>query len=148
VKIAGFIIIDLSGRLPRNACMPTMTKRKIMTRTLTKPAALLLAILLMAAPAAAFERVTEQREFTQLMQNSLKRFGIQLQVSADGRITGRGFGYPVTGDWQWQNGLFCRTLDWGGMDLGYNCQAVLRDGNRVRFVSDRGTGQHADFRLE
>jgi hypothetical protein len=34
------------------------------------------------------------------------------------------------------------------MDLGYNCQAVLRNGRTVRFVSDQGTGMHADFRLQ
>lgn len=100
-------------------------------------------------PAAAFDRITDGTEFTRLMQSSgLSRFGIQLQVLSDGRITGRGFGYPVTGDWQWRDGLFCRTLDWGGMDLGYNCQAVLRNGRTVRFVSDQGTGMHADFRLQ
>lgn len=119
-----------------------------MTRIWMQALALIFSFALMATPAAAFEPITDQREFTQLMQsNALARFGIQLQVSTDGRITGRGFGYPVTGDWQWSNGLFCRTLDWGGMDLGYNCQAVLRNGSTVRFVSDQGTGQHADFRL-
>lgn len=120
-----------------------------MTRFWTQTLALVVSLALLGSPATAFERITDQREFTQLLQASaLARFGIQLQVSADGRITGRGFGYPVTGDWRWSNGLFCRTLDWGGMDLGYNCQAVLRNGSTMRFVSDQGTGQHADFRLE
>ncbi|KPQ07307.1 MAG: hypothetical protein HLUCCA12_05710 [Rhodobacteraceae bacterium HLUCCA12] len=103
-------------------------------------------------PALAFERITDAREFTQLVEGrDLTRFGIRLQVSAqqtdEGAITGRGFGYDVTGDWQWNDGYFCRDLDWGGDDLGFNCQAVLRDGQSVRFVSDRGEGDHADFSL-
>ncbi len=107
---------------------------------------------LAAPPAQAFERVTEAQEFTQLIEGrALTRFGITLEVSAEeaasGQITGRGFGYPVSGAWRWEQGFFCRDLDWGGSDLGFNCQAVLRDGATVRFVSDQGQGDHADFRL-
>ncbi|MCC5970458.1 MAG: dihydrodipicolinate reductase [Pararhodobacter sp.] len=103
-------------------------------------------------PALAFERVSDSQEFAQLIEGRvLTRFGIRLEVSTEsaeaGLIAGRGFGYPVTGAWRWEAGFFCRDLDWGGSDLGYNCQAVLRDGATVRFVSDRGAGDHADFRL-
>jgi len=105
-----------------------------------------------ALPAQAFERITDAQQFTQLIDGrALTRFGITLEVSADGaasgQISGRGFGYPVTGAWRWDQGFFCRDLDWGGSDLGFNCQAVLLDGQRLRFVSDQGQGDHADFRL-
>lgn len=113
------------------------------------PLALVTLSITLAAPAAAFERIVDPGQFTRLVQeNRLSRFGIQLQVLPDGRITGRGFGYPVSGEWSWQDGLFCRNLDWGGSDLGYNCQAVLLNGRTVRFVADAGTGEHADFRLQ
>jgi hypothetical protein len=101
-----------------------------------------------ASPLAAFERITDAREFTQTVAGrDLTRFGIRLQVTPDGGIRGRGFGYTVTGEWRWESGFFCRDMDWGGTDIGYNCQAVLRDGNRVRFIADQGRGEHADFTL-
>lgn len=105
-----------------------------------------------ALPAQAFERITDAQEFAQVVEGrELTRFGIRLQVSTagatSGQINGRGFGYPVTGAWRWDQGFFCRDLDWGGSDLGFNCQAVLLDGSTVRFVSDQGQGDHADFRL-
>jgi hypothetical protein len=114
--------------------------------------ALAAAFALAALPAQAFERITDAQAFSHLLEGrALTRFGIRLEVSTDatasGRITGRGFGYPVTGAWRWDQGFFCRDLDWGGSDLGFNCQAVLLDGATVRFVSDQGQGEHADFRL-
>ena len=114
--------------------------------------ALAAAFTLATLPAQAFERITDAQAFSHLLEGrALTRFGIRLEVSTDatasGRITGRGFGYPVTGAWRWDQGFFCRDLDWGGSDLGFNCQAVLLDGATVRFVSDQGQGEHADFRL-
>ena len=101
-----------------------------------------------ATPAVAFERITSVQEFAQtVVGRELTRFGITLQVTPDGAIQGRGFGRPVSGEWRWENGLFCRDMDWGSTDIGYNCQAVLRDGNRVRFIADQGQGDSADFRL-
>lgn len=110
------------------------------------------AALALPAPVAAFEQVTRAADFTSLVETrQLSRFGIRLQVlptSSDaGRIRGRAFGYDVTGEWRWQDGYFCRAMDWGGTEIEHNCQAVLRDGNALRFVSDRGRGEHADFRL-
>ena len=107
-----------------------------------------LALSFLSVPAQAFERITDGSEFTRLVDGrALTRFGITLQVTPQGMVQGDGLGWPVTGEWRWQNGLFCRTLDWGGSDLGYNCQTVLRNGDRLRFVADEGRGQSADFRL-
>ncbi|KMW58682.1 hypothetical protein AIOL_003661 [Candidatus Rhodobacter oscarellae] len=77
----------------------------------------------------------------------LTRLGIKLSVTNNGRIQGRAFGKPVTGNWRWQNGAFCRDLYHGDTDLGPNCQLVKMRGNTVRFISDRGTGIYADFAL-
>ena len=81
----------------------------------------------------------------------LKGYGpivVRLTVQPDGEIIGRGLGWDVTGAWSWQDGYFCRDLNWGGSDLGQNCQAVLVQGETIRFVSDQGTGDHADFALQ
>jgi hypothetical protein len=73
--------------------------------------------------------------------------GIRLTVSPEGEIAGRAFGGPVTGEWTWQNGYFCRDLYWNGSDLGYNCQLVQANGDTLRFTSDQGAGMFADLTL-
>lgn len=110
--------------------------------------ALTLAVAALPSVGLAFERITEPAAFaSQVTGRALTRMGISLTVAQDGTITGRGMGAPVSGEWQWSDGYFCRTLDWGGRDLGHNCQAVLLGDGRVRFVSDRGAGDYADFHL-
>ncbi|MEM1428181.1 MAG: dihydrodipicolinate reductase [Pseudomonadota bacterium] len=100
------------------------------------------------AQADTFRKVTKESEFVQLVDGRTLRYpGVRLTVSPQGAIQGRGLGIPVTGAWQWRGDFFCRDLYWGERDLGPNCQAVLRNGNTLRFVSDQGTGQSADFRL-
>ena len=107
------------------------------------------AIVVLASPALAeFQQVTSRDDFISLVSGkTLTRPLVKLQVLPDGRISGTGASWEVTGKWQWENGYLCRTLNWGGDDLGYNCQEVKTNGSRVRITSDKGTGQSADFRL-
>lgn len=122
-----------------------------------KAAALSLGIALLAtAPAVAeqFTPIPDENAFLSTVVGKdlrLKGYGpivVRLNVKPDGEITGRGLGWPVTGAWRWQDGLFCRDLNWGGSDLGQNCQAVLVQGQTIRFVSDAGKGDYADFALQ
>ena len=95
-----------------------------------------------------FEFVSERGEFVELVEGRTLRYpGVRLQVTRDGRIHGSGLGVDVSGQWNWQGNYFCRDLYWGDREIGYNCQAVLRDGETLRFVSDQGKGRSADFRL-
>jgi hypothetical protein len=105
--------------------------------------------LLMALPALAdFQPVRAESDFRALIDGrELTRFGVRLQVSQQGRITGRGFGFAVGGQWEWLNGYFCRTLEFAGTGDPYNCQLVLRDGDTLRFIKDQGRGDFADLRL-
>ena len=107
------------------------------------------AFLALATPAwAEFEQVMTRDAFVALTSGkTLTRPLVRLEVSPDGSISGVGATWEVTGDWTWENGYFCRSLEWGGDDLGYNCQEVKTNGSKVRITSDRGTGQSADFRL-
>lgn len=103
-----------------------------------------------AAPAVAFERVSEEQSFVSLVNGKVLRlglFGITLNVQPDGMIQGRASGWDVTGTWSWQDGFFCREMDWSGYPIEYNCQLVEVDGDRVRFTVDRGAGDDAVFRL-
>lgn len=110
--------------------------------------AILLGTLLAGTASAEVRRIVERAEFVRLIDNqTLMRLGIKLQVGADGAIRGKAFGKPVTGQWQWQDGFFCRDLFWGERDLGPNCQAVSLRGDVVRFTSDRGQGQFADLTI-
>ncbi len=102
-----------------------------------------------AADAEPFERVEKKDGFLSIVKGrALTRLGIRLNVSENGKITGRAFGRKVTGDWKWRGGYFCRDLYVGGDELGANCQMVQVNGRVVRFTSDRGTGQFADLRLK
>ncbi|MCR9110457.1 dihydrodipicolinate reductase [Marivita sp. XM-24bin2] len=106
------------------------------------------ALLVPQVAQAELKRIEDKSEFMQMVQGkTLSRPLVRLTVTADGRITGRGVTWDVTGSWDWKNGFFCRDLNWGGDDLGYNCQAVLANGSEMRFIADQGAGQSADFRL-
>lgn len=102
-----------------------------------------------AVAAEEFETVTQKSEFVSLIDGrDLKRFAISLEVKPNGEITGKGFGRDVKGDWRWEAGYFCRDLFWGETDLGFNCQKVLKRGETLRFIENRGEGRYADLRLE
>lgn len=108
---------------------------------------------LLAAPVPAlaegFSPVREKSEFIGLINGkALTRFGISLNVSPKGAIKGSAFGKTVTGNWNWNNGLFCRDMVFGSTDLPANCQLVERKGNDLRFTSDAGKGDSAVLRLK
>ena len=105
---------------------------------------------LVAAPAAAegFEPVSDKSRFVDLVRGrNLTHLGVSLTVDPDGTIRGRAFGRAVTGNWTWEAGYFCRTMDWGSTRFDRNCQAVGLKGSVMRFQSDRGQGEHADLTL-
>ena len=109
----------------------------------------LIVFLFMAGQVSASETIiTNRSDFENLViEKKLKRFLISLSVASDGKIKGSAAGRNVTGDWDWIDGFFCRTLLWGKRELKYNCQQVTFDGKRLRFISDRGKGQSASFAL-
>lgn len=102
-----------------------------------------------AAPAFAdFQKVESRADFVALVSGkTLTRPLVKLQVQPNGVISGKGAAWAVSGKWQWKDGYLCRSLEWGGDDLGYNCQEVKVHGGKMRITSDRGTGQSAEFRL-
>ena len=107
----------------------------------------LIVFLFMAGQVSASETIVKNRsDFENLViEKKLKRFLISLSVTSDGKIKGSAAGRNVTGDWDWIDGFFCRTILWGKRELKYNCQQVTFDGKRLRFISDRGKGQSASF---
>jgi hypothetical protein len=112
-------------------------------------------ILLLAAPVAAaandFETIRDRGDFVSLIESRELRIGIynlSLNVLPDGKIKGRALGWDITGSWQWQDGFFCREMDWSGMEIEYNCQLVEASGaERMRFTVDKGVGDSATFKL-
>ncbi len=111
------------------------------------------AILLNAPfPVAAngYEAVSDKGHFMTLVDGRelrLGALGIRLQVKGDGSIEGTASGWDLTGSWSWQDGYFCREMDWSGYEISYNCQLVEVAGNRMRFTVDRGAGRSAEFNL-
>jgi hypothetical protein len=112
-------------------------------------------ILLLSSPAAAqasdFQPVRDKGAFLTLVQDRELRIGmynLSLNLLPDGRIEGSALGWDITGSWQWQDGYFCREMDWSGMAIDYNCQLVeARDDERLRFTVDKGAGDSATFKL-
>ena len=105
---------------------------------------------LVAAPVSAdgFAKISKRSDFVSLIEGrDLKRFGIKLNVTPGGQISGKAFGTEVVGAWRWQQGYFCRDLYWGSRDLGPNCQVVKVQDGTVRFIADQGRGDYADFAL-
>ncbi len=102
-----------------------------------------------AAPAwAEFDKISDEGEFQNIVSGKvLTRPLVKLEVSPQGEISGRGATWEITGQWSWRDGYFCRELVWGGSNLGFNCQEVRVNRDRIRFTSDRGRGDSADFRL-
>ena len=101
------------------------------------------------AQAEEFRVVDSDTRFVALIEGrELRRLGIRLTVTPTGEIQGRAFGGPVTGQWRWENGYFCRDLFWNDTDLGYNCQLVQENGPTLRFTSDQGAGMFADLTLQ
>lgn len=101
------------------------------------------------ALAEGFERIEDRDRFLAVVEDrALSRLGIQVKVTDRGNIVGRAFGQEVSGDWEWRQGYFCRSLFWGERDLGDNCQTVEVNGRTVRFTSDQGAGESADLRLQ
>lgn len=103
----------------------------------------------LASPVAAeFSKVENAAEFKRLIGGKiLTRPLVKLTVGTDGAIAGKGAAWPISGTWTWKNGYFCWSLEWGGDDLGYNCQEVKASASKIRFTSDEGRGDSADFSL-
>jgi hypothetical protein len=112
-------------------------------------------VLMLATPASAtgeeFQPVKDKDRFLDLIKDRELRIGLynlSLNVLPDGRIDGSALGWEITGKWSWQDGYFCREMDWSGMEIGYNCQLVEASGaERMRFTVDQGKGDSATFRL-
>ena len=97
---------------------------------------------------AEFAKVNNLDQFKEIVTGkTLTRPLVRIEVTADGSIEGSGVRWAVTGNWSWRDGYFCRSLFWGGDDLGYNCQEVRINDSRIQFTSDRGAGDSAIFRL-
>ena len=113
---------------------------------------LVVAALALAGPvsADAYRRVAERDAFLDLVEGRdlrLPLFGVTLKVQEDGTIAGEAMGWTITGTWTWQDGYFCREMDWSGYAIAPNCQLVEVNGRSMRFTVDRGAGTSASFRL-
>jgi hypothetical protein len=130
----------MTGHIAMNICSPAFPL-------------VVAAVLAAAVPALAndFTPVRDETTFMSLVEGRelrLGRFGVSLTLSPDGQIKGRALGWDLTGNWDWQDGYFCRDMDWSGYKIPFNCQLVeVSDNQVVRFTVDRGAGDSASFKL-
>ena len=113
--------------------------------------AITLALTAMPAAANNYQPISDQATFLSLVDGKLLRnrlYGVRLNVLNNGQIQGSAIGWDITGTWSWENGYFCREMNWGGDPIPYNCQLVEWDGSLLRFTVDRGAGDSAAFRLQ
>ena len=106
---------------------------------------------LMVVSAQAGERILDRLTLLDMVSQKvliLRLFGIKLKIMEDGRIEGKAMGRDVVGDWEWQDGFFCRSMFWGERDIGYNCQEVSINNKKIKFISDRGLGASAKFLIK
>jgi len=101
------------------------------------------------AVAQEYQPINDQAAFLSLVDGKELRmglFGIALRIAPDGTIDGSAVGFGVTGTWSWQDGYFCREMDWSGTAIPYNCQLVEARGmTQIRFTVDQGAGDSATF---
>ncbi|MEM7642256.1 MAG: dihydrodipicolinate reductase [Pseudomonadota bacterium] len=109
---------------------------------------LLILLLSLPVPAQAFERITSRDTFLSLVEGRrLVGDGVSLEVQGNGQITGRGLGLQVSGNWDWENSLFCRTLRTAVRNFPRDCQTVQRRGEILRFQANGGDGDIADLQI-
>ncbi|MDE0968822.1 MAG: dihydrodipicolinate reductase [Octadecabacter sp.] len=104
----------------------------------------------MPANAKAFERISDRDAFVDAVDGKNLRialYGLTLNVLANGSIAGRAVGWSISGTWIWEDGYFCRDMDWSGTAIKYNCQLVELSGDRIRFTVDQGDGSYAVLRI-
>ena len=68
---------------------------------------------LMVVSAQAGERILDRSTLLDMVSQKvliLRLFGIKLKIMEDGRIEGKAMGRDVVGDWEWQDGFFCRSM--------------------------------------
>jgi hypothetical protein len=103
------------------------------------------------ASAETFAPIKDLPTFLQLVEGRDLRIGLYnltLQLSPDGQITGSALGWDITGSWRWEDGYFCRQMDWSGYAIKDNCQLVEAEGTaKMRFTVDQGAGDSATFKL-
>ena len=100
--------------------------------------------------AVAFERIADRSTFVNTVDGKdlkIALYGLTLNVRDNGTITGRAAGWDISGSWSWENGYFCRDMDWSGYAIDYNCQLVEVNGDRIRFTVDQGAGDDAVLRI-
>ncbi len=103
------------------------------------------------ATAESFKPIRDKDAFLSLVNDRDLRIGLynlSLRVMPDGKIIGKALGWGISGNWKWEDGYFCRDMDWSGYAIPFNCQLVeARGDGEVRFTVDRGAGNSASFRL-
>ena len=101
--------------------------------------------------AETYAPIKDEQAFLKLVKGRDLRIGLYdltLTVAPDGQIAGSALGWGISGSWRWDDGYFCRQIDWSGYAVEDNCQLVEVLGTeKLRFTTDQGAGDSATFKL-
>ena len=62
------------------------------------------------------------------------------KTMADGSMTGNINGKPLSGEWTWEKGLFCREGNYGTQKVEPDCQKLEIAGDKLRVTQQNGNG--------
>jgi len=85
-----------------------------------------------------------------MAENSMRRVhGFDDPTDVRSRIEGLAekVASRLGGTWRWQGDYFCREMTFGDKPVEADCQVVAREGDRLRFIAERGQGQQANLTL-
>ena len=87
-------------------------------------------------------RIETEQEFREIAvgKKLVYKIGEYVIAHDDGTMSGYFGGKPLTGNWNWEDGYYCRTGKLGGKSLGEDCQIVELSGNRLTFFRKKGKG--------
>lgn len=87
-------------------------------------------------------RIETEQEFREIAvgKKLVYKIGEYVIAHDDGTMSGYFGGKPLSGNWNWEDGYYCRTGKLGGKSLGQDCQIVELSGNKLTFIRKKGKG--------
>jgi hypothetical protein len=89
--------------------------------------------------AQGWERVETREAFVaSFADRPLYGADVVFTIHSSGALTGTIEGKELSGEWFWSGDLFCRRAWLDGVDLGLDCEVILKRGAEMQYRGDGG----------